>query len=135
MNKSIVVKFFLGALFLSVSIYSFMKYFEFRNAFLEGKPIVYSLIEKRINKGSRGGDSYKIVVEYNKSEQTVTVTSQDFDLIDKGKYPELYYSQYSDSVFSKWSVKVSLRVAILFLLLSIMSIIPWNKVIKQESSN
>jgi hypothetical protein len=79
--------------------------------------------------------SYRIKANPGTDKNIRVQINQDFDLIENGIYPELYYSQDIDSVFSKWSVKVSLRVAILFLLLSIMSIIPWNKVIKQESSN
>lgn len=134
MNKSKILKYIFSVLFLCVTIYSLFNYIHFRNALSEFKPIVYSYIEKRVNRGGRG-ESYDMIIEYKNKKRTISITSQDFDLIENGIYPELYYSQDIDSVFSKWSVKVSLRVAILFLLLSIMSIIPWNKVIKQESSN
>ena len=57
MNKTKAVKYIFGVLFLSVSIYSLMNYIDFRNALTKSKPIVYSFIEKRVNKGGRG-ESY-----------------------------------------------------------------------------
>lgn len=134
MNKTKAVKYIFGVLFLSVSIYSLMNYIDFRNALTKSKPIVYSFIEKRVNKGGRG-ESYDMIIKFKNKERTISITSKEFELIENGKYPELFYSNDTDSIFSKWSIKLSLRITILFLLLSIVAILPWNKLVKQRASN
>ena len=129
MNKTKAVKFTLGIIFFSISVKFFTNYVDFISSISESKPIVYSFVEKKINRGGRG-ESYDMIIEYNNGERTISITSKEYDLIEKGDFPKLFYSKNTDSIFSKWSIKLSLRVSILFLLLSIVAILPWNKLVK-----
>jgi hypothetical protein len=134
MNKTKAVKFVLGIIFFSISVKFFMDYIDFNSSISESKPIVYSFVEKRINRGGRG-ESYDMIIEYKNRERTISINSKEYDLIEKGDFPKLFYSKNTDSIFSKWSIKLSFRITILFLLLSIVSIVPWNKLVKAKDPN
>ena len=88
MNKTKVVKYVFGVLFFCVSIYSLRSYIDCKSTVSESKPIVYFLVETRINKGGRG-KSYDMIIKYQNREKTISITSKEFELIENGKYPEL----------------------------------------------
>ena len=134
MNKSKAVKFVLGIIFFSISVKFFTNYVDFNSSISESKPIVYSFVEKRINRGGRG-ETYEMDYQYNLKRGTVNITSEEYDMITSGKYPQLYYSKSTGLVFSNWEIKKAFRITILFLLLSIVAILPWNKLVKQKASN
>lgn len=131
MNKSKAVKFVLGIIFFSISVKYFTNYVDFNSSISESKPIVYSFVEKRINRGGRG-ETYEMDYQYNLKRGTVNITSEEYDMITSGKYPQLYYSKSTGLVFSNWEIKKAFRITILFLLLSIVAILPWNKLVKQK---
>lgn len=125
MNKSKIVKLILSVLYFSISISYFKDYIDFKSAISESKSISYLFIDKKINKGGRG-ESYDMIIEYKNKRQIISITSKEFYLIENGKYPQLYYSNNSGLFFSRWNIKMALRITILFLLLSIIAIFPWN---------
>jgi lipoprotein signal peptidase len=134
MNKTKIVKFVLGVIFLGISVNFFKDYIAFKSAISESKPIVYSFIERRINKGGRG-ETYEMDYQYKYQKGTVNITSQEYDLIANAKYPSLYYSKNTGLIFSKWEEKKAFRITILFLVLFIVAIFPWNKLYKLKASN
>lgn len=134
MNKTKAVKFVLGIIFFSISVKFFTNYVDFNSSISESKPIVYSFVEKRINRGGRG-ETYEMDYQYNLKRGTVNITSEEYDMITSGKYPQLYYSKSTGLIFSNWEIKKAFRITVLFLLLSIVAILPWNKLVKQKASN
>lgn len=121
-----MVQYFFGVMFLGISIYSFTNYIGFRYVISESKPILYSLINNRINKGGRG-ESYDLTIKYQNKEYVINITSKESDLIENGVYPEIYFSTYTNSVFSKWTITLSLRLTILFFILAFVAVLPWFK--------
>lgn len=134
MSKAKIIKFVLGVIFLGISVNFYKDYLVFKSAISESKPIVYSFIERRINKGGRG-ETYEMDYQYKYRKGTVNITSQEYDLITNAKYPSLYYSINTDLIFSKWEKERALRIAILFLVLFIFAIFPWSKLYKVKASN
>jgi hypothetical protein len=133
MNKEQIIQYLMGLIFLVVSVSSLINYIGFRHAISESKTIEYSILEKRINKGGRG-ESFDLIIKFQNREQTISITSKEFDMIENGEYPELYFSKYTNSIFSKWSITRSLRLTILFFILSIFAVLPWSKLnIKKNS--
>lgn len=119
MNKDTIIGVVLSVMFIGVSINYLKNYIDFKSAISENKPIPYTIIDKKINKGGRGV-SYDMIIEYKNSRQTISITSKDYDWIQSGKYPELYYSKRSGLIFSKWEVKKAFRVALLFFILFVV---------------
>jgi hypothetical protein len=130
MSKTSIIKIVLGLIFISISIIFFKNYIEF-NSSNKYKPISYLFIDRRINKGGRG-ESYEMDFKYNNQLKTISITSKEYDLIEMQQYPELYYSEVSDSIYSDWEKKKALRVAILFLILFLTSIFPWKFFVKNK---
>lgn len=125
MTKETILKTIFGLLFISLSIYFFRDYFDFKSEIVNNKLISYSFIEKKINKGGRG-ESYDMIFFYNRQKHSISITSTEYYLIEEGKFPKLYLSKKSNSIFSVWSIKRSLRLGILFLSLSIISVFPYS---------
>jgi hypothetical protein len=130
MSKRNVIKISLGLLFIIISIYFLKNYMEF-NSFSNNKPISYLFLDKRINKGGRG-ESYEMDFKYNNHVESISITSKEYDLIEEKQYPELYYSDYSGSIYSEWEKKKALRIALLFFILFICSVFPWNYFVKNK---
>lgn len=108
-NKiSIVI---LPLIFGAISINYFRKYLILKSI-LEN-PIAYEVIASKVNKGGRG-ESFDMTVLYQKQPYELSITGKDYRNLKKGKYPVLYYSVELDEVFYSWSVKRSLRIAIIF---------------------
>jgi hypothetical protein len=125
MKKVNVIKIFLGVLFLSNSFFNYLHYLDYKSSITNNKPISYTFIENKIHEGGRG-KYYDMVIKYNNNESVINITSKELDLIELGKYPELYFSKNSGIIFSKWEIKKAIRITILFFLLSIIALIPWN---------
>lgn len=105
MDKSKLIKYIFGLLF-GISIYSLTNYIDSRHAISEGQPILYTIAEKRINKGGRG-ESYELIIKFQNKEHTISITSKEFDLIEDGRHPELYFSKYTGTIYSKWTITLS----------------------------
>lgn len=130
MNKKRLLKFILGLLFISISIISFRNYLDFKSSLINNKPLSYLFIEERINTGGRG-ESYEMDFLYNNNKYSISITSTEYDLIQEGKYPNLYFSKNSNKFFSKWEIKKSFRISILFFSLFIFTIIPYAYIINK----
>ncbi|MFW0739391.1 hypothetical protein [Flavobacterium sp. T12S277] len=130
MKKKRLLKFILGLLFISISIISFYNYLEFKSSFINNKSLSYSFVEKRINRGGRG-ESYEMDFLYNNKKHSISITSNEYNLIEEGKYPDLYFSERSGNFFSKWEAKKSFRISLLFFSLFIFTIIPYTYIINK----
>ncbi len=124
MNK---IKYLLGIIFLCIGIYNFRNYRNFKNSLAPNAEIIYKIINKKVNNGGRG-DSYEMKIEYNNKEYSISLTSKEFVLIDSKIYPTLYESKNTGKIFSKWIIKKSGRISILFIILFFVAVLPWRSV-------
>jgi hypothetical protein len=131
MKNKVFFKSVLGLFFISISLYFFNDYLEFKSSIVNNKPLTYSFIEKRINRGGRG-ESYEMDYLYNNQRRSILITSAEYELIEESKYPDLYFSKSSGNIFSKWQIKKSYRIAILFFFLFIATIMPYSRIIKKS---
>ncbi len=108
-NKiSIVI---LPLIFGAISINYFRKYLILKP--ILGSPIAYEVISSKVNKGGRG-QSFNMTVRYQKQPYELAITGNDYRNLKKGKYPTLYYSVKLNEVFYHWTIKMSLRIALIF---------------------
>ncbi|MEN2413174.1 hypothetical protein [Flavobacterium mesophilum] len=128
MKKEKLLKVVLGLLFFSISFIAFENYLHFKSSLVNNKPLAYLFIDKRINKGGRG-ESYEMDFLYKKQMHSISITGNEYDLIEKGQYPDLYLTKNKDDIFSKWSLKMSFRIALLFFLLFVLTVLPYSFII------
>ncbi|RWU10823.1 hypothetical protein [Pedobacter chitinilyticus] len=76
-------------------------------------PIAYDFISSTVNKAGRG-ESFNMTVLYKKVRYELVITRKDYINTKKGNYPKLYYSSELNEVFYSWSVKRSIRIALIF---------------------
>lgn len=130
MTKGKVIRIVLSTLYISICLYNLKDYLEFNRSVSDSKPIPYLFIDKKINKGARG-ESYDMVYKHNDQEKTISITSDEYELIEKKVYPELYLSIKTGKVFSKWVLKKSLRITLLFFMLFLVTVFPWSLLSKR----
>jgi hypothetical protein len=129
MNKSSIVKLVLSVVYVGIALTYFMKYLDFSSSVDTNKPLSYVYVDKRIKKGGRG-ESYEMDYSYKNQTETISITSKEYDLISAQQYPDLYYSK-AGVVFSAWEIKKSLRITVLFFGLFVVTITPWNFLLKR----
>lgn len=125
-----LLKFIFGLLFAVISIMSFCNYFDFKSSMVSNEPVSYLFIEKRINRGGRG-EAYEMDFLYNRRKYSIFITGNEYSLIEKGKYPILYISKESGNFFSVWSIKRSFRISMLFFMLLIFTLIPYDFILNK----
>jgi|688.fasta_scaffold282098_2 hypothetical protein len=123
-----IIKYFFGVIFLFISLYNYTNYLDFYNSLNEPQKIKYLFVSKKINIGGRG-NSYEMIINYKNKLKTISLTSKEYTLIDIKNYPILYEGKRTGYIFSKWVVKKSLRISILFFLMFVVAVSPWNKVL------
>ncbi len=134
MNKINVFKVFMGLVFLGISFKFFRDYIDFKHSISNTPPISYHFINKRENIGGRG-NSYDMTIEYQKKQHTLSITSKEYRLIEKGIFPKLFCSNTSKIVFSNWTIRMSLRISIMCLFFFIVAVFPWFRLIKYLGYN
>jgi hypothetical protein len=125
-NKATILKLVFGLMFSIIIIINLKDYIEYKSVMTESNPISYIYTDKRINKGGRG-DSYEMDYKYFNIKGTVYITSKEFFLIEKGIFPELFYSKKNGLIFSRWEIKKSIRITVLFLVFFIVVVFPWSR--------
>lgn len=125
MNRKILLRIILGVLFIGISANSFCNYLDYKSSIVSSKPISYVFLESRINKGGRG-ETYEMDFLYKKKKSSILITSSEFNLAYKGKYPVLYVSKKSGDFFSRWSIKRSFRITVLFFIFFILTAVPYS---------
>ena len=123
MNYNKIFKIILSFIFLVISLFNFKNYIDYKNEKIENKKIIsYEFVNKKDNKSGRGS-SYDMVVKYKDKLHTISITSNEYDMIDNGKLPKLYYLENSKELFSDWTIKLKLRITVLFFSLFLASFI------------
>jgi hypothetical protein len=69
-------------------------------------------------------------LSYNNKIYTTSITSKEYELIDSGVYPILYFSDKSKTIYSKWVIAMNLRISIVMLFVFILVITPWENVVR-----
>jgi len=75
-------------------------------------PVIYKVLEKKINRGS--GLSYVLKVLYNDKKYWVDITEKTFYKLDNDKFPDLYYSETLGTVITNWESKKAFRIFMFF---------------------
>ena len=75
------------------------------------EPIEYVVTDKYKSKGRSRTVTMDIL--YEGKDYTLDITSRDYHNLDKGIYPELFFLKERGCVFYRWTIKKSLRVALL----------------------
>lgn len=103
---------FFMTLFLGMALFSLWKYHNMNGIIDMGHTINYRVLGKDEVYGR--GMRYEMIVDFASVEYDVDITSEMYYGLDNGVYPELYYNEQADEVFSAWKVKVFFRSVLLF---------------------
>ena len=123
MRKILVFRIVFGLVLMCIVIVHFCNYLEYSNAIKGSNPITYKYISKKLNSGR--GSSYDMSLTYNNKIYTTSITGKEYELIDTGVYPTLYFSDKSKTIYSKWIVAMNLRISIAMLFVFILVVTPW----------
>lgn len=116
----------MGILYAFIALFFGVDLINLRDSQSREKIIEYTILEKRILTSGRG-QSNEIDYSYDTKRGTVNITSREYDLISKGINPELFYSTETNRIYTAWEKKRALRIFVLFVVLSIITLIPWQK--------
>lgn len=105
-------------IFLSISIYSLYNYCVYRLDVKKSKLLEYEFVRKDEKNGR--GRYYTMQLIYEHRSYSVSITEHEYDEIDDGIYPSLYYSEKKGTIFSEWEMNSSWRVFLLFFTGSIL---------------
>lgn len=128
MRKILVFRIVFGLVLLCIAFVHFCNYLEYSYAIGSNKPIAYKYISKELNSGR--GVSYDMNLAYNNKNYTTSITSKEYDLINKGVYPTLYFSDKSKTIYSKWVIAMNLRISLVMLFVFILVITPWEYIVQ-----
>ena len=71
------------------------------------------------------GTYYVLIVDYKGKNYNTKITSNEYYGIDEGVFPDLYYADKNDTVFSRWDMVSYWRSIILFSVACIIVVVAW----------